>query len=173
MIKKIIYTFSIILLMTSFLYSKPQKPKNVHKSAIWLFNLWSYEDSRGNIIVWFPNGKIKSKVEIFKNKNDKYRKTVRYYKNSSIKLIGIEKFVRSLSVYNKKVGWIEIGKWKEYYKNGNIKREYCLTPVFKSTNVGYSPEKCGIEKLYNKKGKLVKTVRHRVKCKYGCKEVKE
>jgi len=150
----------------------PERPKNVPLEARWseISAIWSLgSDVEGNWTLWFQNGTFLHREFIVKKD---YKKSIHYHKNGKIFRIGQFRYFHD-TYYNEDddgslVGWLGIGKWKEYDEDGNLIHEWCETP---NENGAGSADKCNMEMFYDKDGSIKKKEENRYLCKYGCDEL--
>lgn len=139
----------------------PRKAKWDKKIEVWSLRY------KKNYFIWYPNGKIKTKIIEVKPKG--MEKAVYYYSSGNFKKIGQNMYINDYGPSGRQIGYLSYGKWKEFYEIGKIKKEYCLT-VEKDDLYPYLSFKCGIELIYDKNGKVTK-IDHKRKCTYGCEEL--
>lgn len=150
--------------------TKPERPKNVYQNAKWenFPGLWTVGNRNdGNIILWQADGTFLYR-ELLLEKN--YKKSIRYHENGKIQKIGQLRYFKD-KYYNNDgylIGWIEIGKWKEYDEDGNLIYEYCYTPNEKGGDVAMI---CGEEIFYNKDNSVKEKRQSKYTCNYGCEEL--
>ncbi len=149
----------------------PKKPSNVLKEAKWesILSLWSFGDRlEGNKTLWYKDGTYLYREILVKSN---FKKSIRYHENGKIQRVGQLQYFKDKYCDNdgNLIGWIEIGKWKEYDKEGSLIHEWCLTP--NPNRGGEEPQKCGEENFYNKDGSLKEKNNHKLECKYGCEEL--
>jgi len=150
----------------------PERPKNVPMDARWskISAIWSLgSENEGNETLWYEDGTFLYREFIVKKD---YKKSIRYHKNGKIHRTGQERYFHD-TYYREDddgslVGWLGIGKWKEYDEDGNLIHEWCYTP---NENGFGTEEKCGMEIFYNKDGSIKKQEQKKVLCKYGCEEL--
>jgi hypothetical protein len=171
-----IYVLIILITFNTVCHSKtteeiPIRPTNVPKNATWegrhspIWSIGSYDE--GNIILWYKDGTLLYR-EILVKAN--YKKSMRYHKNGKIHKIGQWQYFKD-KYYNNDgylIGWIEIGKWKEYGEDGNLIHEYCYTPNEKGGDVAMI---CGEEIFYNKDSSVKEKRQSKYTCNYGCEEL--
>ena len=154
-------------------YPMPERPKNVPLEASWrgqFSPIWSTgNEDEGYKTLWYEDGTFLYREFIVKKD---YKKSIRYHKNGKIHRIGQERYFHD-TYYREDddgslVGWLGIGKWKEYDEDGNLIHEWCYTP---NENGFGTEEKCGMETFYNKDGSIKKQEQKKVLCKYGCEEL--
>jgi len=143
----------------------------VHPKAQWLKknNKWWYESKKTkNSYSWYRSGKLKHRMV---NQGDYLIHEV-FYENGNYLLR--RQFVRAQAMikdYPNPESYLSIGKFVYYYMNGKKRHEYCTT-VKKLSYSDESSHHCGIEKKYNKHGKVIKVIYNKLKCETPCKLMK-
>jgi antitoxin component YwqK of YwqJK toxin-antitoxin module len=124
------------------------------------FNTYDQNKNTGTILEWYPNSILKRQVSSIDTSKGGYIE-LHYYENGQICMYSELNNGRGINRGYYKNGQLEVegyffnlhilqmGKWKEWYENGMLKREYEFSEDEPNVKVGEW-------KWYNEKGKLIK-----------------
>ena len=162
--------------------STPERPKDIPEDAKlkkWSASkvYWEYdgkdEYQKSISIDWYINGNLSHSY--YYSEDRKYIITEYYHSNGKLERI-YQKIDRDfLKENHKKMKEsfssppLYVGKYYEYYENGNLKNDKCYTVIVNS-NKGLESALCGTELAYDENGNEIKRTEHKRACEYGCEE---